>query len=172
MSVKNLFPYMLWLEEVSSTQELIKGGDFPCGSVVVADRQKRGKGRKGRRWESQEGGLYFSFVLCSGDFRDFAQMPLVVGYALSMYLESLGVRTSIKWPNDVYAGGKKVSGVLVERSGGRIVVGVGLNVGQESFPKELEDKATSIKLLTGKEYRRKDVLIGVLDFIEESVYTG
>ena len=160
---------MLWFEEVSSTQELAKERELPCGTVVVADRQKKGKGRKGRRWESQEGGLYFSFVLCEKDFRDFIQLPLVVGFALSLYLEHVGVKTGIKWPNDVYARGKKISGVLVEKSAGRIVVGVGLNVNQESFPKELEVGATSIRLITGREYDRRDILRGVLDSISDNV---
>ena len=160
---------MLWFEEVSSTQELAKEREFPCGTVVVADRQKKGKGRKGRRWESQEGGLYFSFVLCERDFRDFVQLPLVVGLALSLYLEHIGVKTGIKWPNDVHTRGKKISGVLVEKSAGRIVVGVGLNVNQESFPKELEVGATSIRLITGREHDRREVLRGVLDSISDNV---
>jgi len=105
--------------------------------VAVADRQKKGKGRKGRRWESQEGGLYFSFVLSEEDFSDLLQIPLVVGLGVSETLNREGVGTVLKWPNDVFAKGKKIAGVLAERTGGRVIVGVGLNVNQKSFGEEI-----------------------------------
>ncbi|MDQ7081940.1 MAG: hypothetical protein Q9N34_02275 [Aquificota bacterium] len=105
-----MFEYMLWLSEIDSTQLRIREWSLPCGSVVVADRQKEGKGRKGRRWESQEGGLYFSFVLCEEDFSDYLQLPLVCAVLPSpSSFDSLGFHSSIKWPNDVYVRGKKDS---------------------------------------------------------------
>ncbi|RLJ71231.1 BirA family biotin operon repressor/biotin-[acetyl-CoA-carboxylase] ligase [Hydrogenivirga caldilitoris] len=164
-----MFPYLVWLRETDSTQRRLKEGNYPCGTVFVADRQKEGKGRKGRRWESQEGGLYFSFVLCEEDFRDYAQLPLIVGFSVSEYLDSLGIRTAIKWPNDVYSRGRKISGVLVEKSSNKIVVGIGLNVNQDSFPKELENSAISMKLASGKEYDRKRVLTSLLDFLSKNL---
>ncbi len=160
-----MFDLLIWLRETDSTQEFLRRANLPCGTVVVADRQKRGKGRKGRRWESQEGGLYFSFVLCEEDFREFLQIPLVVGLAVSEFLESLGLRTMVKWPNDVYARGRKLSGVLVEKMRNRIIVGVGLNVNQRSFPGDLSESATSVYMLTGRETDRKDVLLRLLDHL-------
>ena len=162
-----MFELLVWLRETDSTQKRLKEGDFPCGTVFVADIQKEGKGRKGRRWESQEGGLYFSFVLCGEDFSKPFQIPLLAGLAISDLLDSLGIRTAVKWPNDVYVGGKKIAGILAELVRDRIIVGIGLNVNQRSFPQELEDRATSLYLVTGREWDRKEVLLGVLEKLEE-----
>lgn len=164
-----MLAYLVWLRETDSTQRRLKEGDFPCGTVLVADRQKEGKGRMGRRWESQEGGLYLSFVLCEEEFSKPFQIPLVVGISLSEFLDTLGLKTALKWPNDVYSKGKKMAGILAERSAGRVIVGIGLNVNQEGFPKELEDKATSMYLVTGRRWDRRDVLLGFLGKLEEDL---
>ncbi len=161
-----MFDYLIWLKETDSTQRRLKEGSFPCGTVFVADWQKEGKGRKGRRWESQEGGLYFSFVICEEDFRNYLQLPLVAGLAISDFLDSIGLRTTIKWPNDVYTKGRKIAGILVEKSKEKIVVGIGLNVNQKEFPEDLKKNAISIFQIKGREENRLDILTGLLDFIE------
>ena len=162
-----MFELLVWLRETDSTQKRLKEGSFPCGTVFVADMQKEGKGRKGRRWESREGGLYFSFVLCGEAFSKPFQIPLLAGLSISDFLNSLGIRTAVKWPNDVYVCGRKVAGILAELVKDRIIVGVGLNVNQRSFPRDLEDRATSIYLTTGKSWNRKEILLGVLEKLEE-----
>jgi len=161
--------YLIWLREADSTQEVLRRGSFPEGTVVVADRQKRGKGRKGRRWESQEGGLYFSFVLSSEKFRSVLQIPLVVGLAVSELLDSRGIGTAIKWPNDVYAKGRKIAGVLAERTDDRVIVGVGLNVNQPHFGGELEEQAISMYRITGREHDRVELLCGLLERIVDQM---
>ena len=166
-----MFEFMVWLRETDSTQKRLREGNYPCGTVFAADRQKEGKGRKGRRWESQEGGLYFSFVLCEEDFRDYLSLPLVIGLAVVRFLEDTGIRTGIKWPNDVYLKGKKVAGILVEKIGKRIIVGIGLNANQKDFPQGLKDSATSLYLETGKVYDRRDILSGLLRGIAEALDT-
>ncbi len=164
-----MFECLLWLRETDSTQLRLKEWSLPWGTVVVADRQKRGKGRKGRRWESQEGGLYFSFVLNAEDFREVLQLPLVVGFSISNFLDSVGIETAIKWPNDVYAQGRKIAGVLAERSGNKVVVGIGLNVNQEAFPEHIRNRATSMKLVRGNPFDRRDVLSGLLFFLKRDI---
>ncbi len=164
-----MFECLLWLRETDSTQLRLKEWSPPWGTVVVADKQKRGRGRKGRRWESQEGGLYFSFVLNAEDFREVLQLPLVVGFSISNFLDSVGIETAIKWPNDVYAQGRKIAGVLAERSGNKVVVGIGLNVNQEAFPDHIRDRATSMKLVRGSPFDRRDVLFGLLSFLKRNI---
>ena len=164
-----MFEYMLWLRETDSTQLRVREWSLPCGSVVVADRQKEGKGRKGRRWESQEGGLYFSFVLCEEDFSNYLQLPLVCGLALSKFLDSSGFHSSIKWPNDVYIRGRKIAGILVEKMKEIIAVGVGLNVNQKELPPDLRDKATSMKIESGRTYNRREVILNLLDFLNREL---
>ncbi len=158
-----MFHYLLWFREVDSTQDILKNSDLPAGTVVVADVQKKGKGRKGRRWESQRGGLYFSFVVSSKEFKEFLQLPLVVGYALSEAVDNFKLRTYIKWPNDIYLSGKKLAGILCEKSGDRIVVGIGLNLNQDSFPDSVKDRAISLKLATRRAYNPVSTLTSLLN---------
>ncbi len=153
---------MLWLDTLPSTQSFLKESNLPIGSVVVANTQTQGRGRHGRVWQSQEGGLYFSFLIDT-DFRDFSTLPLVLGYSISEFIDSQGIPSAIKWINDVFVKGKKVAGVLVEKTKKGFVCGIGLNVNQESFPQDLQ--AISMFLADGKKRNRVDVLLELLSYI-------
>ena len=148
-----------WFAETASTNDVAREwalAGAPDGAVVVAARQTRGRGRRERTWDSPAGaGLYASFVLRPEGPADQApNLAIVAGMAAFRALEKAGVKDlSIKWPNDVLAGGQKICGVLVEpRLGaGRIefaVVGIGINVGQAAgdFPPDLRRPATSCRL--------------------------
>lgn len=162
-----MFKILLWLEEIPSTQEFIKEKNLPLYSVVVANRQSKGRGRLGREWHSQGGGLYFSFSLPQG-IRDEITLPLVLSNTVADYLKSLGFLPAIKWVNDVYLQGKKVCGILTEKLKDRIVVGIGINLNQESFPENL--KAVSLKMISGRVFDKVDFLLGLLDYVEKSLY--
>ncbi len=157
---------LLWLEEVSSTQDFVKERKLPLGTVVVANRQSSGRGRLGRVWHSSEGGLYFSFSLPAG-IRDERTIPLVVAHAVAIYLRDLGFMPAIKWVNDVYVGGKKVCGVLTERLKNMLVVGVGVNLNQEGFPEGLE--AVSLKMLSGRSFDKVPFLLELLGHLEMGI---
>ncbi len=159
-----MFKSLLWLEETSSTQKLATG--LSVGTVVSANKQTSGRGRMGRHWHSPEGGLYFSFSLPVG-IRDEATLPLVIAHSVASYLKTLGFMPAIKWVNDVYLGGKKVCGVLTEKLKDRIVVGIGVNLNQESFPEDIE--AISLKMLGGKTFDKMDFLLGLLEQIEKDL---
>ena len=159
---------IVWLSETESTQELLKKADFPKGAVIVASCQTKGRGRLGRRWVSSEGGLYFSFLLEYKDISEGDCLPLVIGYGVSDFLENEGISTAIKWPNDVYHGGKKISGILVEKTGERLIVGVGINVNQERFPEDID--AVSMKIVKGRSFNLRTVLLKSLYFIERSLF--
>jgi len=162
-----LFSTLLWLKETDSTQQRLKEWDAPYGSVIVADRQTEGRGRRGRSWLSQEGGLYFSFLLRPKDFPQLLSLPLLLGLSVAEALEELGFSPAVKWPNDLYLGGRKVCGILCELSGSKLVVGVGLNVNQDSFPPSLP--ATSLRLEKGREFDRREVLLLLLKFLKEGL---
>jgi BirA family biotin operon repressor/biotin-[acetyl-CoA-carboxylase] ligase len=131
----------------------------PDGTVVVADTQSRGRGRAGRAWHTAPGhGLALSLLLHVGA-RPAGLLPLAAGLALAEALRDLGVATRLKWPNDVLARGRKLSGILAESrplpralrpglDGDVAVVGVGVNVTQreEDFAPELRATATSLAL--------------------------
>jgi BirA family transcriptional regulator, biotin operon repressor / biotin---[acetyl-CoA-carboxylase] ligase len=159
------------------------------GAIVIADTQTAGRGRLGRRWFSPpDSGLYVSVVLRppsseGGAGRATGLLTLTAGVALVEAVEAFtGLRADIKWPNDVHVERRKLAGVLAEVVGvGRqIVLGYGINVGVQSFPSELGDRATSlehelgrpidrwglcVETLTALSARYRDLLSGRFDAI-------
>ncbi|MCY1047351.1 biotin--[acetyl-CoA-carboxylase] ligase [Corallococcus sp. bb12-1] len=135
----------------------------PHGTVVVAEQQTAGKGRRGRAWVSPPGlNLYFSAILRPALAPQHApELTLVAAVALAEALREAGSDAAIKWPNDVQLGGQKVAGILTELSAEPervhfVIVGVGvnLNAGPEHFPEELRDTATSLSQVLGRSVAR------------------
>ena len=139
------------------------------GEAFVADFQSAGRGRLDHRWLAPAGvNLMFSAVLdvTGREPAEVATLPLVVGLAtvraLQPLLEKEQARLTLKWPNDVIAGERKLAGILCERSDDKVVAGVGVNVNQTSFAPEIVDRATSLALLAGKAFDRHAVLDAIL----------
>ncbi|MDE1900299.1 MAG: biotin--[acetyl-CoA-carboxylase] ligase [Alphaproteobacteria bacterium] len=103
----------------------------PAGTVIWAVRQSAGRGRRGRQWESPEGNLYGSVVLRPAGGRSVYGLYAFVA-ALAIFETVAGLlpeaKIELKWPNDVLAGGKKISGVLLESGGDFLIMGIGINV--------------------------------------------
>jgi len=144
----------------------------PHGTVVFADAQTAGRGRMGRRWVSPAGkNLYVSLLLRPPvPAADAPSLALVAGVALADAVEAAGVPAALKWPNDLYCGGRKAAGILAEMAcdpdGVRhVVIGVGLNVNgmEDDFPPDLRETATSLRICAGRVFRRVDVLARLLD---------
>ena len=142
------------------------------GTVVVADSQTAGRGRMGRRWVSPAGkNLYVSLLLRpSVPTVDAPSLALVAGVALADAVEAVGVPSALKWPNDLYCGGRKAAGILAEMASDpdgvrHVVIGVGLNVNvvEDDFPEDLRGTATSLRICAGRTFRRVDVLARLLD---------
>ncbi|HBT40247.1 MAG: Biotin--acetyl-CoA-carboxylase ligase [Thermotoga sp. 50_1627] len=149
---------------ISSTNDFLKENwqQFPHGTVIVADVQTAGRGRLNRTWYSPEGGLWFSILFKPRKNMRPNFYTKLSAISLVRSLTRLKVEAKLKWPNDVYADGKKLAGVLTETifEEGQlraIIVGIGMNVNNE-IPKELEKKATSLRLLVGEELERLSVL--------------
>jgi len=141
----------LHLRKTDSTndraRELAAAG-APSGTIVTADEQSAGRGRKGRVWSAPAGSaLLFSAVLRPLE-REHGLLPLAVPVAVCDAIESVApVETMVKWPNDVWIEGSKVAGVLIEaRFPDWAVIGIGVNVSIEpaEFPDDLRWPATSI----------------------------
>jgi BirA family biotin operon repressor/biotin-[acetyl-CoA-carboxylase] ligase len=162
-----------WRETTESTNDdalaAAKAG-APHGALFGAEAQARGRGRRGSEWLSAPGaGLWFSLLL-----RPELSAEATPGLALCAGLavreavaQRLAVPVTVKWPNDVWAGERKLAGVLVESqlSGARIssvVVGIGINVEQREFPPELTHIATSLALLEASARDREQLLADVL----------
>lgn len=140
------------------------------GTVVCADMQTAGRGRRGRSWQSEKGeNLLFSILLKPGIQPDKAsQVTLLMAFAVTKVLrDEYGFDAKIKWPNDVVVNGKKVCGILTEMflAGSKIdyiVVGCGINVRQTEIPGELTDSATSLLLEKNGNYSIQELLDSVL----------
>ena len=138
------------------------------GDVFVAEFQTAGRGRLDHEWHAARGeNLTFSVVLDAADapLAEVATLPLVVGLAVARYVSSLlggAADVSVKWPNDVLVGGRKICGILCERNGDAVIAGVGLNVNQTDFPAEIAARATSLRLAAGSPFDREGVLNGVV----------
>lgn len=117
------------LDRVDSTSTI--AATLPAWQAVRANTQSAGRGRTGRQWISDQGGLWLSAVLpCEIDQPGWQYLPLAVGWSLANALSELGVRgLRLRWPNDLMVGRRKLAGVLVERFNRHTaVVGVGINV--------------------------------------------
>jgi BirA family biotin operon repressor/biotin-[acetyl-CoA-carboxylase] ligase len=167
------------LAEVNSTnlraKELAAGG-APEGTVVIAERQTEGRGRKGRSWFSPAaGGIYMSFILRpTMPPSEAPGITLMTGVAATEALSSVTrLDARIKWPNDILVRGKKIAGILTEISTemdriDHVVVGLGLNVNipQESLPEELQERATSVLIETGMHHARVRLIQAILKRFE------
>jgi BirA family transcriptional regulator, biotin operon repressor / biotin---[acetyl-CoA-carboxylase] ligase len=137
------------------------------GLVVVADHQTAGRGRLDRTWEARPGSsLLVSVVLhasATGTPGEVHRAVSAVAVALTRAVrEVAGVDAGIKWPNDVVVADRKLAGILAEREGEALVVGLGVNVNWEAFPPELADTATACNLEAGCEIDRDALLDGFL----------
>jgi len=168
----------IFFRSVNSTNIYAKENDLPDGTVVLAESQTSGKGRKGRKWISSEGkGLYFSIVLK----RSISPTDLLI-YSLTFPLSvkkavenKTGLPVKIKWPNDLYVNNKKISGFLIETEieGNcvtKLIAGIGININQtEKDLKSIKDIASSLRLELGKEVDRKEIFSDILLEIEKNL---
>jgi BirA family biotin operon repressor/biotin-[acetyl-CoA-carboxylase] ligase len=151
---------------------LAHGRKVAEGTVIIAESQTAGRGRLGRSWYSErESGLYFSLVL-------FPKVPpslaalLTLGAAAAMHNaveRYTGLDIDIKWPNDLLTGGKKFCGILSEIQAEvdllqHMIIGTGVNVNHEVLPADISDRATSLRIASGRMQSRNEIL---LEFFEE-----
>ena len=159
-----------YVESCPSTQRLL-APDAPEGAVVVADEQTEGRGRLGRRWEAAAG----TSVLCSVQLRpavDAAQLPELTVVGAEACAEAIrtvtGLEPTLKHPNDVLIGGRKVGGRPGEAGEGRVVLGIGINVNvaADELPVDVRIPATSLLAETGGPVDRVELLVELLAALE------
>lgn len=171
------------VDEVASTNTLaavLAQENAPEGTVVVAETQTAGRGRLGRQWHSPPGkNLYCSILLRSmppGDRQALwlSWVPLIAALAVNRAVQVVAnLKPSVKWPNDILIGSRKLGGVLCESGGlgtaqAFIVVGVGLNVNihHNEFPDELRELATSLAIEAHRPFDRTALLAALLREME------
>lgn len=130
--------------------------------LVTADTQSYGKGRTGRQWYSEDGNLFVTIVLDSKPIKMPELFTYYIALAVSGFLDENGLKSSIKWPNDVLVNGKKICGILLEGYKERLIIGVGFNV--ISSPEYVEDaRLNPTDLKKNKiDMDREEVLTGIL----------
>lgn len=164
---------VIHLDTVDSTNDYAKihGENFAEGTLVTCGEQTKGRGRQGRRWES-ETGLCMSVLLRPQiEMQHISKITQVCAAAVSAALSELGVEARIKWPNDIFINGKKVCGILTEmkiaEDGSPLVVaGMGINVTNESFTDVIKDTASSVLLETGMNVDKGIIAAKILNNFE------
>jgi BirA family biotin operon repressor/biotin-[acetyl-CoA-carboxylase] ligase len=146
--------------------------NLPEGTVVIADHQTCGRGRQGRSWHSEpKTGVYLS-VLLKPDLppENLACLTLMAGVAT---ISAIPQQTSakLKWPNDILLNGKKIAGILCEciaepGTHPAVIVGIGINLNHTGFPKNIQDIATSLKMETGKNVDRTELILSLLQNLD------
>ncbi|MBR4125243.1 MAG: biotin--[Victivallales bacterium] len=172
---------MTSLETCDSTNQVAldaaKSG-APEGLVVTAEIQTAGRGRQRRLWHSPPGrNLYFSVLLrpqCPQT--RLPQLAMLAALALHRALRNRApeLQVALKWPNDLWLQGRKLSGILCEcppqfGDARAIVIGIGLNVNarREDFPPELQETATSMAIAAGHDFEREKILAEILNSLNE-----
>ncbi|MGN1266582.1 MAG: biotin--[acetyl-CoA-carboxylase] ligase [Dorea sp.] len=174
----DLISDVIYYEETDSTniQAKAAGTDgAEHGTLVIAEEQNAGRGRRGRSWESPAGGSIYMTLLLRPEIPPVKapMLTLVMAAAVAEGLkDATGLATGIKWPNDIVLNGKKICGILTEMSTeidhiNYVVIGVGINVNQETFPEEIEAVATSLKNESGKTFSRVEIIASVMKSFEK-----
>ena len=179
LSTKHIGKNMIYYDSIGSTnskaKELAELGQ-EHGTVIISEEQTTGRGRLGRNWVSPKyKGIWMSIILRPNIITEnVSQITLLGAAAVQKAIMKMGIKTSIKWPNDIVLNSKKVCGILTEMSGeidhiNYLVMGIGINVNFEEgdLPDELKDVATSLALESGKYMQRKLLLANVLNIFEE-----
>lgn len=168
----------IYHEKIDSTNEeakrLAENGAIH-GTLVISDYQTKGKGRRGRTWLSSKGNCIYMSILLRPDMESqyASGLTLMAALAVSEGIDRLGgCETKIKWPNDVIINGKKVSGILTEMSSeidyiNYVVIGIGINVNDETFSQEISPTATSIRIESKKVQNRAQLVSYIMEAMEE-----
>ena len=168
---------LIKLETTESTNsyliELASKQPLPEGTVVVSDFQTGGKGQSGASWSSEAGKNILVSILFQPQFlpvKKIFSLSKAVALAVQDTLDAYGIISKIKWPNDIYVGEKKISGLLIENAMRGIevqqsIVGIGVNMNQEIFPANIPNPV-SMKMITGNEFYIDECLFNLCNHLE------
>lgn len=169
---------IIFHKETSSTnidaKELAEKGEA-AGTVVVADMQTAGRGRRGRGWVSPAGKDIYMTVVLRPQCRPEKASVLTLVMALAVLKavsEQIPQKCSIKWPNDIVVNGKKICGILTEMSAELdgihyVVIWTGINVNQEFLAEEIQETATALRIECGHQINRATLVARTLYYLEK-----
>ena len=167
------FFYFPELDSTNSYAKVMDRSDALHGALIIADAQTAGRGQHQREWHSEQGeNLTFSLIFEPSSHQRLTILTLSCALAVADVCgEQVKSKFNLKWPNDVLFEGKKLCGLLTEAiyNGNlldRVIIGVGINVNQTEFDKELESSAISLTSITKQKFSREQLLARVLSKIE------
>lgn len=171
---------VVYLKSIGSTNRharMLAQEGAAHGTLVVADEQTAGRGRRGRGWISPAGdGIFMSLIVRPNVHpSQVAKLSLLTALAVAEAIEKeTGLDARIKWPNDIVISGRKVCGLLLEMTADEqcvydVVAGVGINVHQKVFDEEIAQTASSLDLLGGKIYSRPGLVRAFLGAFENAM---
>lgn len=148
---QNFVKNILFFPRIDSTNDFLKYNreEIPDCTLVVSTFQTKGRGRRTKEFLSEEGGLYFSFMMRNTmNMQEVSFITSLAAVAVNRALLSLGIDTEIKWPNDIFLNDKKLCGILTEmvtdmEGYNKIIIGIGINI-SNVFPEELKEIAISL----------------------------
>lgn len=159
------------LDEIDSTNDYLKRRINKNFDIVLAHKQTKGRGTRGRVWLSTEGVLMFSFVIKEEknvSIEEYMKLPLIAGMALLEALREVeALNYMFKWTNDIYLEDKKLSGILMEKNGEDFIVGIGVNLNIMDFG---DLNAISLKSITGKDYDKVRVTEIIINKMKEFLF--
>lgn len=168
----------IFVEKLSSTNShatwLLRKGKVQEGTVIYSGFQTAGRGQGTNSWESEAGkNLLFSIILYPNSVRAEQQFVIskIVSLGLKDYLDKIVKDVSIKWPNDIYVRDDKIAGILIENAIIKndiehSIAGIGININQDRFRLGAPNP-TSLRILTGHEYKPEECLIEILKPLDE-----
>lgn len=167
------------LDEISSTNTFSKSLEIKENTVVIANYQSEGRGRLGRNFVSnKDKGIYMSIVLNDlKNLSDLTRITCLMAVITSTVIDELtGLKTNIKWVNDIYLNDKKLCGILVEAISknnefSKIIIGIGINVYKQEFPTDLQDKVISLENITKKIPSRNKIITAILNKLDKELVT-
>lgn len=162
---------VVFVEKVDSTNNYAKNNDLSNGSLVTCEEQTTGRGRLGRRWESQKGMCMSVVLIPEIELSQISKITQVCAAAVAKALDELEIISQIKWPNDIFLNGKKICGILTEmktemNKNPYVVVGIGMNINNDNFPDEIKDVASSLYMETGIIFEKSLVAAKILNNFE------
>ncbi|MCL6471294.1 MAG: biotin--[acetyl-CoA-carboxylase] ligase [Firmicutes bacterium] len=145
------------------------------GTVVVAEKQSRGKGRLNRSWSSPMGGIWLSVILRPNILpAEASRFPILAAVTTAKTIETLGIKPEIKWPNDILIKGKKVSGILLELTAQAdkidyLIIGFGINANfsLSRIPQDSRKHATTLSEALGRKINRREFVASLLFELEQ-----
>ena len=171
--LRGRFGHVYRYAEITPSTQRMLAEDTAEGAVAVAEEQTEGRGRLGRAWEAPGGTSVLVSVLLLPAVATprLPELSLVAGGAVAeAILEVTGIEPTIKFPNDLLIGRRKVAGILAESSEGRVVLGIGVNANQtlDQLPADAQTEPTSLRLELGEPVSRLQLLAAILLQLERA----